>query len=79
MGRGEVPNVAHWEDIGPFCFRFIHSCTRSLFKEGVISICPVGGAAIAGLAALGLLLHAVGLTALTRTPLQGKSKFSHQN
>lgn len=48
------------------------------FREGVISIGPVGGAAIVGLAALGLLLHAVGLAALTWTPLQEKSQFSHQ-
>lgn len=34
------------------------------------SVGPVGGAAIAGLAALGLLLHAARLTALTRTTLQ---------
>lgn len=33
------------------------------------SVGPVGGAAIAGLAALGFLLHAVGLIALTGTTL----------
>lgn len=33
------------------------------------SVSPVGGAAIAGLAALGFLLHAAGLTALARTTL----------
>lgn len=65
------------EGIGPFRFSLTNSCTQP-FREGVISIGPVGGAAIVGLAALGLLLHTVGLTALTRTPLQDKSKFSHQ-
>lgn len=38
------------------------------------SVGPVGGAAIAGLAALGLLLHAAGLIALTRTTLRRKNK-----
>lgn len=33
------------------------------------SVGPVGRAAIAGLAALGFLLHAAGLTALSRTTL----------
>lgn len=33
------------------------------------SVCPVWGAAVAGLAALGFLLHAAGLTALSGTTL----------
>lgn len=37
----------------------------ALQRGGDFLIGPVGRAAIAGLAALGLLLHAVGLTALT--------------
>lgn len=55
------------------CFRFAH--TQPFGKGGSgkhSSVGPVGGAAVAGLAALGLLLHAVGLTALTRTTLQEK-------
>lgn len=65
-------------------FLGLHTCARkhTAFWEGGwvgkgvggnhSSVGPVGGAAIAGLAALGLLLHAVGLTALTRTTLQEK-------
>lgn len=34
------------------------------------SVCPVGRAAVAGLAALGFLLHTAGLIALTWTTLQ---------
>lgn len=78
VGRGEAPNIAHCEDIEHLCLGCTHSSTHSPSGRGWFSIGPVGGAAIAGLAALGLLLHAVGLTALTWTPLQGKIKFSLQ-
>lgn len=43
------------------------------------SVGPVGGAAIAGLAALGFLLHAVGLIALTGTTLWRETSHSVNN
>lgn len=78
MGRGEAPNIAHCEDIEYFCLGCTPSSTHGPSVRGRVSIGPVGRAAIAGLAALGLLLHVVGLTALTWTPLHGKIKFSLQ-
>lgn len=61
------------------CVSAVHTRAHTQpFREGSFSVGPVGGAAVAGLVALGLLLHAVGLTALTWTPLQGKTRFSLQ-
>lgn len=74
VGGPMLPAVAY----RAFPFKLYTLVHTQPFKVGVISIGPVGGAAIVGLAALGLLLHAVRLTALTWTPLQEKSnKFSH--
>lgn len=57
-----------------FCFSFTHTRTHTQPFGGEgngkhSSVCPVWGAAVAGLAALGFLLHAAGLTALSGTTL----------
>lgn len=79
--RARKPKVAHCEGSVSFCLFLcfllaLHTHARTQpfgGEEGGggkhSSVGPVGGAAIAGLAALGLLLHAAGLTALTRTTL----------
>lgn len=76
-GWGRRPMVAHCDGEDVFCLDLglhtrAHSHTQP-FEEGESRrhlIGPVGGAAVAGLATLGLLLHAVGLAALPRTTLQ---------
>jgi len=83
-GQGGEPKVAHCEDrVSSHCVFFflalhtgtcVHTHTHSRLGDyrevgKHSSVAPVGGAAVAGLAALGFLLHAAGLTALTRTTL----------
>ena len=88
--RAKRPKVAHCEgSVSPIClFRFsfrhartiAHTYTHTAFwgrgggggKHS--SVGPIGGAAVAGLAALGFLLHAAGLIALSRTTLPRTNK-----
>lgn len=72
MGRGG-PRLLIVRVVCLLCFSFTHGHTHTAFwRRGSrthSSVGPVGGAAVAGLAALGFLLHAAGLTALTRATL----------
>lgn len=82
VSRAKEPKVAHCEGSVSSDLLFVlalnthnrtQTYTHSLLGEGEnrehSSVGPIGGAAVAGLAALGFLLHAAGLTTLSRSTL----------
>lgn len=92
-GGGESVD-AHCEDSVSVCFvlfvlalhTLMHTPTHTEMNTHSLmgergkhsSVCPVWGAAVAGLAALCFLLHTAGLIALTRTTLQPTTSFRGQ-